>query len=471
MSATAASQAPEPGEGAGEPALAVTPFWQRMPRLFLFPLQRPPLVRNLAASTVFTLVVWVGLPGLAGGPLRWGLLMFLAWVGSSLYIARFAFLVIERMAAGYLDSRGYPQAEAAPNWWRPVKMFLVLVFVPVAISILGAILLPKALVVVALLIFALLLPASVMVLSMTDSFADAVNPAHCLRTATSIGPPYLLLCLFLFMLSISSRQAIGFLLGGHAAAPAAAAGAGLAAGRGMLSFSLFVFTLVGNYFLVLTCALIGYAMYQYSAALGIAVVGPGETRRAGPISAAGHERRVREAMIGKLIAGGELREAMDLLSDEMRLRPADLSLHVRMHTLLLHEGSSPRIEAHAERYLELLLDASNFKEALALYEQTKARLPAFTPRDPARLPQLAGAAIEALKPDLAAQLVRGFDRKYPAHPRIPDVYVIGARILLLSEHAAEARRLLEHVTTAYAATPAAAEAKRYLARFAPAASQ
>jgi tetratricopeptide (TPR) repeat protein len=218
------------------------------------------------------------------------------------------------------------------------------------------------------------------------------------------------------------------------------------------------------------CALIGYAMYQYSEVLGIAVVGPGESRQSGPISATAHERRVREAMIGKLIAAGELREAMELISDEMRLRPGDLSLHVRMHTLLLHEGSRPRIEAHAERYLEMLLAASNTKEALTLYEQTQAMFPAFAPHDPARLPQLAAAAIDALKPDLAAQLVRGFDRKYPGHPKVPDVYVIGARIMLQSQHATEARRLLDYVTATYPQSAAAQEAKRYLARFATASS-
>ena len=461
-----------PEDDLGGTVPLITPFWQRMPRMFLFPLQRPPLVRNLAATTIFAAVVWAGLPELRSAPLRWGLLLFACWVGTSLYIARFGFLVIERTAAGYLDSRAYPRQEAEPNWWRPVKMFLVLVCVPVVISLVG-LLLPKWFVVLALLAFALLLPASVMVLTMTDSFGEAVNPARCTQTATAIGPPYLLLCLFLFMLSISSRQAISFLLGGTAAGPVAHSGgaegaeAGLMAARGYIGASVFVFTLVGNYFLVLTCTLIGYAMYQYSAALGIDVVGPGETQRGGPVSAASHQRRVRDAMIGKLIAAGELREAMSFLSDEMRDRPNDMSLHVRMHKLLIHEGSRPPIEAHADRYLELLMAKSNFREALALYEETRAMFPEFTPHDVGRLPQLAGAAIDALKPELAAQIIRGFDRKYPGHARIPDVYVVGARIMLQAQHAKEARRLLEYVTANYADSAAAAEARRYLERFAP----
>ncbi len=452
-------------------APSVTPFWQRMPRMFLFPLQRPPLLRNFAATALFSLVVWVGIPELQRSPLRWLLLIGLCWIGTALFIARFGFLVIERTAAGYLDSRRYPRQESEPDWWRPLKMFLVLILVPVFIALVGGLILPGALVVLALLAFTLLLPASVMVLTMTDSFADAVNPARCLHVATRIGPPYLLLCLFLFMLSISSRQAVAFLMGGaggatgaHAAGPPGAEAA-LTAVRGTLGVSVFVFTLVGNYFLILTCTLIGYAMYQYSDALGIDVVGPGEAQRGGPVSAAAHERRVREAMIGKMIAAGELRDAMDLIAEAMRERPNDLSLHVRMHTLLLHEGSAPRIEAHAGRYLELLLAKSNLKEALALYEETRARFPDFVPLDVGRLPQLAGAAIDALKPELAARIVRGFDKKFPSHPKVPDVYVIGARIMLQSGNAREARRLLEYVDKNYAQAPAAAEARRYLARF------
>jgi len=441
-------------------AAVVTPFWQRMPQLFLFPLQRPPLLRNVFSTLLFCVVTLVIYPQMAAAPGRTKFLLFLAWCALSLYIARFAFLVIERSASGYLDTRAYPKTEESADWLRPVKMFLVMVLVPVVIALLGGALSSTFLTVAAMVAFALLLPASVMVMTMTDSFADAVNPMRCTRTALSIGPPYLLLCLFLFMLYIGFQQAIDVLLphphAGTAPAPMSVASFGLTG---------FVVTLVGNYFFVLTCALIGYAMFQYSGVLGIAVVGPGETRVRGPTTSSAHARRMREALIGKLVAAGEFREAIEVLSDELRMRPADLSLHVRLHTLLLQEGSRPRIEDHAERYLELLLAASNAKEALALFEQTRQMFPNFAPRDVARLPQLASAAIDAHKPEIAAELIRGFDRKHPGHPKIPDVYVIGARILLQSDQAREAKRLLEYVAATFPDSPAAVEAKRYLLRF------
>jgi tetratricopeptide (TPR) repeat protein len=236
------------------------------------------------------------------------------------------------------------------------------------------------------------------------------------------------------------------------------------AGFALLFFSIIV---VANYFFILTCALIGYAMYQYSEVLGVAVVGPGEAGApGGATSAAAHARRQREALIGKMVAAGEIREAIELINNELRERPTELSLHVRLHTLLLHEGSRPKIEAHAERYLELLLAASNTREALALWEQTRAMFPAFAPRDPAQWTLLANEALAAGKPAVAAELIRGFDRKFPGHPKVPDAYVIGARLLLQGAQPAQAQRLLAHVVSMYPNTPAAEEAKRYLERFA-----
>jgi tetratricopeptide (TPR) repeat protein len=492
----AAAPAPAPADGAAaalpDGAIGVVvPFWQRMPRLFLFPLQRPPLLRNLAVSAlscVLACVVFAQIVSgasatpaetLAGVARAFGWMLLICG-GGTLYIAGFCFEVIERSSSGYLDSRAYPPQEAGANWSRPLKMFLVLVLVPVFLGILGHFG-PRWLGVLLLIAWALLLPASVMVMALTDSFADAVNPARCLQTALAIGAPYLLLFVYLVLLNFGFNEVLGVVLRGagtivHVApAPAAQAGGHAAAVAPEVSVSLaglsvmvFTVVVVFNYFFILTCALIGYAMYQYSDALGIAVVGPGEVR--GPVgaasSAAAHARRQRETLIGKMVAAGEIREAIELLNAELRERPSDLSLHVRLHKLLVHEGSGPMIETHAARYLELLLAAGSRRDALELWTSTRSRFPGFTMRDPVHWLALADEALAAGKPDQAAEIIRGFDKRFPADPRIAEAYVIGARVLLQGEQPAQAQRLLKYVVAHYPATPAALEAKRYLARFA-----
>jgi tetratricopeptide (TPR) repeat protein len=472
--ATPADQPGEPPGDAGATPAGVMPFWQRMPRLFLFPLQRPPLMRNLVISALSCALACLLFARSAAAPLQALAWFFLVFCAESLYIAQFCFLVIERTASGYLDSRAYPRTAEAADWGRPIKMFLVLVFVPVFIGVVGHFL-PPFLGKVALFAWALLLPASVMVMTLTDSFAEAVNPVRCLNTALAIGTPYLLLCLYLVLLNFGFHEVTEVVLHGASLAlqvvPAGKDGAAAAppatfsvTGFGLLAFG---FIAVANYFFILTCALIGYAMYQYSEVLGVSVVGPGETRTAvGAPSAAGHARRQREALIGKMVAAGEVREALELINNELAQRPNDLSLHVRLHTLLVHEGSSPKIETHAERYLQLLLAASSTRDALALWEQTRAKFPAFMPRDPAHWTVLADEALAAGKPALAAELIRGFDRKFPGHPNVPDAYLVGARVLLQGGQPDQAQQLLNFVVSTYPKSAAAVEAKRYLQRFA-----
>jgi tetratricopeptide (TPR) repeat protein len=444
-----------------------------MPQLFLFPLRRAPLVRNLVVAAAMALLAWRTVPALATSPLAASLVLGLASLVAGLVIARYGFMVIERSAAGYLDPRRYPSHLEPGSVFRPIKMFLVMVLAPALILFLGAKLLGGFVVALLMVGFALLLPASAMVMTMTDSFVAAIDPTRCIDAARRIGAPYLVLCLFILLLIIGSGQAAQMLLprsfglqgvgGAHAAGSQAVLLERMAASAAV---GAFVTWFTGNYFLTLICALIGYAMYQYSDALGISVVGPGEARTLGAISAGEHARRTRDALVGRLVAAGEIQEAIGLLSDDLRERPNDLSLHARLHKLLRHEGSRVLVDDHTERYLDLLIKSSNLREALSLVEEAFERNASYEPRTLEHLPVLARAAIEAGKPRLAASLIRGFDRRHPAHPDLPHVYVIGGRLLLLSGNdTARARELLQYVVSRYPQHPAAAEAARWLQRF------
>jgi hypothetical protein len=313
-----------------------------------------------------------------------------------------------------------------------------------------------------------------MVMTMTDSFFDSINPQRCIELARKIGKPYLALVLFLLLLLISSQQAtelvvprLGMQMQEHAktlqggAGPQAIAGA---IGRTM-GWGFFMLTFIGSYFFFLMCSLIGYTMYQYADVLGVSVVGPGDARTIGRISSAEHQRRARDALIGQMVAAGEIREAIDMLNADLREKPSDLSLHARLHKLLLIEGATPRIEDHAERYIELLVNTDNAREALPLVESAFARRADYEPRKLELVVPLARAALAAGKAKLAAQLIRGFDKRHRMHPDIPHVYLLGAQIMLEAGAPQEqAKRMLEHVVSNYSEHPAAVEAKRLVER-------
>jgi hypothetical protein len=459
------------------PETPVTPFWRRMPKFFAFPAARPALLRIAAAALAYGVAGWIFGRSLLGSPLFATLVLLVVFVATAVFIARYGFLVIERTAAGYLHPAQYPEFGEQGSPYRPYKMFLVMMVVPIAIGVVSAVFTSPLLMVVLFVAFALLLPASSMVMTMTDSFFDAVNPAACMQIARKIGKPYLALCLFLLLVMLSSQQAADLilprLLGPQVEAQAKALGAGAtpqalagALGRTM-GLAFFVLSFIGNYFFILMCALIGYAMYQYADALGVSVVGPGEARTLGRVSSSEHRRRTRDALIGQMVAAGEIREAIDMLNDDLRDRPADLSLHARLHKLLKIEGSTPRIEDHAERYLELLVRTDNIREALPLVEAAFARRADYEPRTVEMIVPLARGALAAGKSRLAAQLIRGFDRRHRAHPEVPNVYLLGAQVMLEGgAPPAQAQRMLAHVIEQYPQHAAAAEARRLSERLA-----
>jgi len=457
------------------PEAPVTPFWRRMPRFFQFPAAKPSLWRIAAASAVYAVAGWIFGRYMFSAPVLASLVLLAAAIGTAVFLARHGFLVIERTAAGYLRQDQYPEFAEQGSPHRPYKMFLVMIVVPILIGVISAIFKSPLLMALLFIAFALLLPASSMIMTMTDSFFDSISPTRCFELARKIGKPYLLLCLFLLLLLISSQQAADLVmprLGAHMQADAKAmsgTGAGpqaIAAALGRtMAFGFFMLTFIGGYFFILMCSMIGYAMYQYADILGVSVVGPGETRTLGRISSAEHQRRTRDALIGQMVAAGEIREAIDMLNADLRDKPSDLSLHGRLHKLLLIEGATPRIEDHAERYIELLVKTDNAREALPMVEAAFTRRPDYEPRKLELVVPLARSALAAGKPTLAAQLIRGFDKRHRMHPDIPHVYLLGAQVMLEGGAPPEqALRMVEHVVANFPEHPAATEAKRLAER-------
>jgi TolA-binding protein len=76
---------------------------------------------------------------------------------------------------------------------------------------------------------------------------------------------------------------------------------------------------------------------------------------------------------------------------------------------------------------------------------------------------LARHALERGRYEQAGALLRGFDKRWPGHADLPEVYLLGGRVLAEgARNEAGARRLFEHVLAAYPDSAAAAQARRFL---------
>lgn len=444
---------------------APTPFWRRMPKFFALPLARPVLMRIgiLSAIGVLSPLLWP--LGFVGVLLFALLLLTVTVIG-----AQYGFTIIEQSSRGFLYPVEYPPQLEGASIGRPFRYVAIYVaFGGVALFVgllSGSQMLTGA---VYLLLAAGVAPAAVMRLVQRGSLFGALSPADLARTMARVGKPYLVLCLFVFFADLCRTYGLGLIAsaGGVSAAMAALGQGKAAAAASSIAVAVFLMSVAFWYFTYMICALIGYAMYQFSGPLEITVVGPGEHRHGGRLGSRRLDmaKRTRDALIGKMVTAGELPEAIEMINDDLRNRPNDLSLHQRLHKLLLIEGYAPRIESHTERYLDLLMRTDNAREALPLVEEAFQRNPSYEPRELAHVVPLARTALAAGQPQLAAQLIRGFDKKHRMHPEIPYVYLIGAQVMLQTGGAtAQARSLLEHLAAKFAQHPAGLEAQRNLQR-------
>jgi len=436
---------------------AAEPFWQRIQKFFLLPLDRAVLLRIAGLSGALVVSLVLLLFG-AFGVFLLGAVVFALLVAG----ARYGFKIIERSSKGYLIPSDYPLTdEDLVGRYLPYKYVAMnMVFALLAalfLSILGGH------EILGILIwgffFVVLMPAATMRLVMTGSLRGALNPEELVNVIRRIGKPYAALCAFVFFADLSRTWGTVFL------GSAGGIGASGVSGVGFLAAMLVFLLSVGFwYFSYVICALIGYAMYQYADRLQISVVGPGEERL---MSSTGRhadvKARTRDALIGQMVTQGEIKEAIDLLNDDLAKRPNDLSLHARLHKLIVAENYIPRIEDHTERYLALLVKSQNWREALDLVEEALARRADWNPRHAESIAPLARAALQKGRPQLAATLIRGFDKKHPNHPDIPQVYFVGAQLMAeTARKPDDARRILQYLLQKYGNDPVAEEAKRYL---------
>jgi hypothetical protein len=444
-----------------------TPFWRRVPKFFLLPLEKPVLVRiaTLSALTIAApLLLALGFLGF--------LLLCLLLLAVLVYGAQFGFRIIEQSSRGFLYPSEYPLQVEGSGIGRPFKYVAVNVVFLLVVAIVAVLSRGSEFLIWAawFVLFVVALPAAVMRLVISGSLFSALQPAGMVQVIARIGKPYIALVVFIFFAQLCQTYGMALLAGAGgvtaALVGAAAGGPRSSVGAGMVA--VFFFMSVGFwYFTYMICALIGYAMYQYADALDITVVGPGERRHGGRVGTVKVDvaKRTRDALIARMVAAGEIKEAIDLINDDLRLKPNDLSLHARLHKLLLAEGYGPRIDSHTERYLDLLMKSDNAREALPLVEAAFKRNPNWEPRELGHVVPLGRAALAADRPQLAAQLIRGFDRKHRMHPDIPHVYLLGAQIMVQTGGASEqARGLLQTLVSRFPGHPAGAEAKRYLER-------
>jgi hypothetical protein len=425
------------------------------------PLQ-PPLALRIGALALLTalslLLLHFGRPGLAA-------VGVLALV-QGLYAAAFAIDLMGRSAQGFVRSAGSRLAGTHASAAR--TLMLLALGVAMAALIGAAHLLPLSLLPIWLLVVALAalaLPAAIVQQVLSTRLGSAVVRGSLLDVAARLDRQHLRLAVAILAAALVGAALL--LPAAHAGGlvsllRTAAAGQPSMPGAGQLLLALFVATALW-YLVFLICTLTGRAMYLRAEALRIAVRGSGDARDAlvRPID---QDRQLRDDALEQLVAEGDVRAALKQVHDALAEQPQSLALHARLYRLLKIEGYLPRIEHQAQVLVHLLLNSGNGADALALAAEALARDPHWQPRDADDIVPLAHAAFMAGQPQLAAHLIRGFDRRHREHPHIASAYLLGAKLLMLQGEAqhVQARAVLDHLNASFPGSQEATESQPLL---------
>ncbi len=416
-----------------EPTL--TPFWSRIPKFFLWPIQFDPLV--------FIGMCAVGMIVASILPIIGGLLAMVIWF----YFFRYAMNVLVQTARGNFNPEAADLAQESGDR-RPIKqgVYLFVAFLSVALVVGFA---GRVIGILFGLVVTLGLPAAIMIVAIHDSLTDALNPAQVVGVMSGIGAPYFLLFLFLILLEggdVVLFGLLGPLIPDVIEYPVAA------------FFSM--------YFLLVMYNMMGYVVYQYHEKLGYSVDKTFDKNAAeeSPKAKVGPPLSPRDQRIADLMRDGDVKGAIDEIKDDMRYNRTDINDNQKLHKLYLALGDNDKTLPHAQQLITWLLAADQGSVALEVMQRMRGIDAKFVVADASAVLPLAEAAKARRNVPLAMEMIKGFDKKNPNHRDIPAVYFLAARILSESQHDdAQAMRILQAVVTRYPEADVVKEAATYLA--------
>jgi tetratricopeptide (TPR) repeat protein len=414
----------------------IAPFWNRLPKIFAYPLALKPLIL-MAVLAVTSMVVWkFGLVGLILRGILW------------LIVLKYSFESLKATARGDLTPPKISSETISQDMQQVLKQYVMYVAIFFAFGWLSVVVGP-ILGVIFLLAILFFMPAMIILLVTTGSLLHALNPLIFVPLVTRIGWGYLLMYFFLFLLGT---------------APAIA-------GEYIMQFfpvdlHLLLFSFAKSYYTIVSYHLMGYVILQYHEQVGYQVdfedfKDPAQESfrpaAADPDAAVLNE-------VTPLIQEGKLDEAIALIKEMTATAGiTGLNLSERYFTLLKMRKRTPALLAYGIDYLELLASHSEKAKALEVYDHCRALDANFLPTD-ASLFKLGGWLNETGKTKEAVETYNRLVKAYPDSPLLPKAYFRAAQIFndrLMNPE--RARKILNGLLKKYPEHEIAPQIKNYLA--------
>lgn len=375
------------------------PFWMQMHKFFAYPLQLNGLIflALIAALTAGTIQVFD----------MQSLFVFLPVFIIVSLVIRQGLRVIEFCSQG--KTKAPDLLDLFDGNPTTIKMLGLMIAFGVASGLLATF---GMLGVLAILGLSALLPASIMLLAVTGSLFEALNPAEIWRVASRTGWSYLGLVMVLALISAGPDQLLQML-------PQATL-------QKMLTQSPHVFfaliAVSTTYFNMVMGAMMGYLLYQHHADLGIETEEP---HAAEPTD----KRKLGLARAALLLRESRFEDAIRELGGLVTDYPDDADAHGRYHRLLCESDLYPeRIAQHTDRYMEFLVRTGRDNRLTGAFEAARQRQPDYLPRQISLRTRLANEYFRQRKYKAAIALLAMLHKEAPQSEDLPEAYYLLARV-------------------------------------------
>ena len=408
----------------------IEPFWHRIPQFFIYPAHLPTMI-VMVALVLISLLVSGSIMG------------FLLQLAMGIVFLKYAYVVLEHSAEGFLKPKPLKSEELTTELELPFKQILV-IFAVVSANSFIAETFGVGMFTITMSLTILMFPASVMVLAVEHSFFAAFNPIIVLATIKRIGPSYLVLCLFLFLLVSGS-----WLVQDMAA--------------DVLPKEMFlpVSSFVDMYFTLIMFSMMGYVIYQYHEKLGFYIEQEFDEATGKKVNANSSSSSQRAVEI--LLQEGKTEDAELQLRQQIKEYPNDLQTRHQYHKLLIMMGDKEKIRQADSEFISRLLHESQMTFAIQVFVESRKIVPEFRPGNAQERLKLAQAMANNGMARQAVSLLSNLHKDFPNYEDTPKAYLLVAKLLCEQfNEDKKAQDILNFVTSKYPHHPLIAEIKNYL---------
>jgi hypothetical protein len=392
----------------------ITPFWQRIPKFFLYPLNTTPLI---------VLFVFAGVQSILAGHLIGLLLTLVIFV----VFMKYAYIVLEQTSQGYLKPEKLDASDLIEDLELPFKQLLIVILIGVSYGYLQS----AGLWFLGALLTALILPASTMVLAVEHSFIKAINPLMLFGVIQRIGLQYLTLCVFLFLLLTGSEISIGFIY--HYLPDLIVPG---------------VVWFINMYFFLVMFNMMGYVLFQYHESLGYTPDAEILEQLDASESTNGNDPGMSDVTI--LYHEGKIEEAQARLAELIMETPGNMTYRERMHKLLINTKNISALREFSGEYISRLMEDERPSEAQRVFSDCYSLDKSFKYGTGAQRHAMAELLHNNGQSRAALSLLSNLHKDQPEYEHIPEAYLLVAKILFESYNEDEkAKQILEFVKTRY----------------------